>query len=102
MHKNEDPEWHNDDIHVMWRPPMRCVTCGGHRVPSVSGKRPIATHKLWCWAWLAELPMRWLTRSLRKRDSRTWSMEEDDDRIQFGNDIHRQLEQYYRDMNKDE
>jgi hypothetical protein len=29
-------------------------------------------------------------------------MEEDDDHIQFGNDIHRQLEQYYRDMGKDE
>ena len=70
-------------------------------MPSVRGRRPIATHKLWCWAWLAELPMRWLARSLRKRDSRTWDMEEDVPTVEFGTHIHEQLEQYYRDMGKE-
>jgi hypothetical protein len=90
-----------NNIHVMWRPPPRCLTCGGHRVSIVKGKRPIATHKLWFWVWLAEYPMRWLARSLREMDPNTWTMEEDIPGIQFGTDIHARLEQYYRDMEKE-
>ena len=94
----EDPEYHLEDNHIMWTPPSRCITCGGHRVSRVKGCRPIRTRRLGILAIIAELPMRWLARSLAKKDSRTWTMDEQIPPLQFGTHIHEQLEHYYREL----
>jgi hypothetical protein len=48
---------------AIWYPPPRLISTG-HRVSEGLGWRPIETRKLpWRW-WLAELPMRWLARSM--------------------------------------
>ena len=69
-------ESHGRAGHVIYEPPPRCATCGGHRIARLSGDRPIETRKLSIWHKIAELPMRQLAKSMQFAHARDWFAEE--------------------------
>lgn len=67
------------ETELTWQP-LRRSTVTGHRVSLRPGYRPVETRRLGFWAWLAEIPLRQMAKSMATEpDNKRWFQEERDD-----------------------